>query len=632
MPQITPYYKSIRDLLQGRSFSIDEYQREYKWDEKNIVELVSDLLEKFKSCYQPGHAPSQVSNYEGYFLGSIIVTNRGGVSFLIDGQQRVTSLTLLLIHLYRESRRLNNELGDMLKPLIFSDNYGRQVFNLDITERLPVIDALYSGVDFNPEGLDESMQTMYKRYADIERQEIAGELDEAFPHFIYWLLNKVGLIEISTDNDNYAYSIFETMNDRGKPLSPVDMLKAYLLAPIEDSDSRRAANQVWKNEILSIISWGGDYDPKRDFSFIQAWLRSQYAQSIRPRAAGATDQDWELIGSVFHRWARDNCQRLGWGTEQTNLQLINRNLTFYSRAYRLILDAGKVYTPGLKSVFYLANVEFTWAPTVLLAALTTEDSDEVVKQKIETVATYLDIWLFRRIANYVRMGYNAANYPMFQLIQDIRGKNLAELRTILSNKLSNDEFGFDGHEGRGTQGISDFKLNQYSRRYIYHMLARMTSFVEFNSGRPDLFDRYVDRQEKNSMDIEHIWADDYNPYRVEFQSPEEFQEARNNLAGLLLLPADVNRSYQDRPFSEKAPYYAQQNLLAASLTPEAYRHQPQFLVFIERSHLPFESYTIFGRAEQLRRKNLTAELVNMIWSDRRLSLDTDINLGSLSSI
>jgi uncharacterized protein with ParB-like and HNH nuclease domain len=616
---ITPYYKSIRDLLQGRSFSIDEYQREYKWEEKNIVELVSDLIEKFNSCYQPGHSTQLVSTYEGYFLGSIIVSSRGGISYLIDGQQRITSLTLLLIYLYRESRRMHNGLESMLEPLIFSDSYGRQVFNLDIAERLPVIDALFNGIDFNPEGLDESMQTMYKRYADIERQEVVAELGDSLPHFIYWLLNKVGLIEISTDSDNDAYSIFETMNDRGKPLSPVDMLKAYLLAPITDSDNRRAANQTWKNEILNIISCNSDYDPKRDFAFIQSWLRSQYSETIRVRAAGAIDMDWELIGSVFHRWARDNSQRLQWGTEHANLQLINQNLTFFSRAYRLILDAGKTYTPRLKSVFYLANIEFTWAPTVLLAPLTIEDSEEVVIQKIELVATYIDIWLFRRIVNYVRMGYNAANYPMFQLIQDIRGKNLTELQQILSDRLRNDEFDFDGHDARGTRGINGFRLNQFSRRYIYHMLARITSYVEVNSGRPDLFDTYVDRQERNSMDIEHIWADNYLTHGAEFQNSEEFQEFRNNIAGLLLLPADVNRSYQDRPFQEKSPYYAQQNLLAASLTPEAYHHQPQFLGFIERTHLPFEAYETFGRAEQMQRRVLIAQLVNKIWSPDRLT-------------
>ena len=71
------------------------------------------------------------------------------------------------------------------------------------------------------------------------------------PHFTYWLLTRVGLIEISTDNDSYAYAIFETMNDRGKPLSPVDMLKAYLLAPSRRGAGRATqVNQIWKQQVL----------------------------------------------------------------------------------------------------------------------------------------------------------------------------------------------------------------------------------------------------------------------------------------------------------------------------------------------------------------------------------------------
>ena len=98
---------------------------------------------------------------------------------------------------------------------------------------------------------------MYARYGDIEQNDLIADLGDALPHFIYWLMTKVGLIEIATDNDNYAYAIFETMNDRGKPLSPVDMLKAYLLAPVEDAEQRRKANQIWKQQVLDLISWGG---------------------------------------------------------------------------------------------------------------------------------------------------------------------------------------------------------------------------------------------------------------------------------------------------------------------------------------------------------------------------------------
>ena len=103
------------------------------------------------------------------------------------------------------------------------------------------------------------------------------------------------------------------MNDRGKPLSPVDMLKAYLLAPIADGNQRRDANQLWNQQVLNLISGSGEHEPERDANCIKAWLRAQYAETIRERKAGATDKDWELIGSTFHRWARENRVRLRLG-------------------------------------------------------------------------------------------------------------------------------------------------------------------------------------------------------------------------------------------------------------------------------------------------------------------------------
>ena len=220
MSTITPHYRSVQQLLQSQSFSIDEYQREYKWERENIDELLSDLQGKFNSAYKPGDDTKKVSSYGEYFLGSIIVSKRNGKSYLIDGQQRVTSLTLLLICLYRIAKEKNLPVIQTIAPLIFSDNLGEPKFNLDIPERLPVIDALFKGEPFNPDGKDESIQSMYARFRDIEENDLIEDIGEALPHFIYWLMTRVGLIEIATDNDNYAYSIFETMNDRGKPLSP----------------------------------------------------------------------------------------------------------------------------------------------------------------------------------------------------------------------------------------------------------------------------------------------------------------------------------------------------------------------------------------------------------------------------
>lgn len=618
MSTITPHYRTVQQLLQSQSFSIDEYQREYKWDKDNIDELLSDLQGKFSSAYKPGDDTKKVSAYGEYFLGSIIVSKRNGKNYLIDGQQRVTSLTLLLICLYRAAKDKNLQVIQTIAPLIFSDNLGEPKFNLDIPERLPVIKALFDGEDFNPDGRDESIQTMYARYGDIEENDLIVDLGETLPHFIYWLMTRVGLIEIATDNDNYAYAIFETMNDRGKPLSPVDMLKAYLLAPIENAQLRLKANQEWKKQVLDLISWGGDHEAERDANCIKAWLRAQHAESIRERKAGATDKDWELIGSVFHRWARDNSPRLKLGTESQNLNVICVSFPFFAKAYRLILDASRTYTRGLEAIYYNAHNDFTWQNTVLLAALLETDDNDTVRRKLAVTATYLDIWLMRRVVNYIRVGYSSTSYAMWLLCREIRRKTLPELVEVLTAKLANDDVTFKGSPAKGRGGVNDLGLNQFSRRYIFHLLARLTAATEGGSGRTDSFDKYVDRAARNPFDIEHIWADDYAAVSGIFPTNQEFQESRNLVGSLLLLPADVNRSLQAKTFAEKQPHYAKQNFYAASLDSTAYQHQPQFEKFRQTHNLPFRPFTSFGKVEQQERQNLVAKLVDVVWSPERL--------------
>jgi uncharacterized protein with ParB-like and HNH nuclease domain len=82
MNTIVPTYRNVQQLLKDAAFSIDEYQREYKWDKRNIDELLDDLCAKFTSCYHDGDATVKVSGYDDYFLGSITVSKRNGRSYL----------------------------------------------------------------------------------------------------------------------------------------------------------------------------------------------------------------------------------------------------------------------------------------------------------------------------------------------------------------------------------------------------------------------------------------------------------------------------------------------------------------------------------------------------------------------
>jgi len=104
----------------------------------------------------------------------------------------------------------------------------------------------------------------------------------------------------------------------------------------------------------------------------------------------------------------------------------------------------------------------------------------------------------------------------------------------------------------------------------------MTDFVEVNSGMASRFEEYVGGG-KVTYEVEHIWADHYDRHTDEFQHPADFAEHRNRIGDLLLLPKSFNASYGGKPYSDKLDHYFSQNLLAKSLHPNCYQHNPGFL-------------------------------------------------------
>ncbi len=114
MKEIRGDAKTIRELLSGNKYAIDYYQREYKWQTKQLQELLQDLVGKFFNDFEPSHERQAVENYGHYFLGSIIISQKESKKFIIDGQQRLTTLSLLLIFLHnlQKTRLEQGKLND----------------------------------------------------------------------------------------------------------------------------------------------------------------------------------------------------------------------------------------------------------------------------------------------------------------------------------------------------------------------------------------------------------------------------------------------------------------------------------------------------------------------------------------
>lgn len=607
MKEIQGDAKNIRSLLGGSKFAIDYYQREYRWETKQIVELLNDFCDKFLESHEENNDRSAVVDYGRYFLGSIIVSDKDGKKFIIDGQQRLTSLTLLLIHIYRLLD--DDEQKKEIANLIFSYKVGKRSFNLDVEERTACMDALFSGQedDFDNSSQLESVSNIINRYQDIAECFPDDLADEALPYFADWLIENVYLVEITAYSDADAYTIFETMNDRGLSLTPTDMLKGYLLANITDTDHRNSASRVWRERISALQNIGKE----EDADAIKGWLRSQHAESIRERKRAAKPRDFDLIGTEFHRWVRDHEKLLGLSPGAELKRFIEKDFAFYTRWYESIRNASQAPTDGLEVIYYNAQNNFTLQYPVLLAPLNQSDSEETILRKLRIVASYLDILIARRIWNFKSTSYSNMQYNMFQLvIRKIRGKSVDELVEILTGYLDAEEENFASNERFYLHGIN---VNQ-----IHRLLARMTDFVETASGRASRYTEYMSGRGKNGYEVEHIWADHHENHTDEFDHPADFSEYRNRIGGLLILPKSFNASYGDKPYAKKRKHYLKQNLLAQSLHEDAYELDPGFRRFRESTGLAFQPHPDFKKADLDMRQNLYLKLAEHIWNPENL--------------
>lgn len=608
MKKIDGRSKTIRELLNGVKYSIDYYQREYKWETENIAELLDDLEAKFCSSYEEGHERSQVQYYPHYFLGSIVISQKNGENFIIDGQQRLTSLSLLLIYL----NNLQKENPDQVdvRNLIFSEKFGKKSFNINVPERTECIERLYHGEKCDATDKTESVRNIINRYSDIEEIFSDSLKKDALPFFIDWLIENVDFVEITAYSDDDAYTIFETMNDRGLNLSQTDMLKGYLLANINSPDDKASANDLWKQRILQLV----EINKNEEVDFFKVWLRAKYADSIRERKKNATNKDFEKIGTEFHKWVREEKKRIGLNRSPNFLQFVEDKFTHFSKYYIHVRKASNTFTPGLEYVYYNARNNFTLQYPLILAPLRTEDNPDIVERKIRLVAGYIDIFIARRVVNSKTLGYSSIVYTMFNLMKEIRDLEVYELAEVLKNKVNEMDEQFDNI-------IDYFNLNQQNRRYVHNILARITHHIEIKSGVESNYEAYISHEIKKPFEIEHILPDKYDRYKDDFEDEDDFNWYRNCMGNLILLPRGFNQSLGDDTYGKKVKAYFGQNLLAKSLNEQCYRKNPSFLSYISESGLQFRSHKDLKQEDIEARLELYKSICEEIWTPSRFDME-----------
>lgn len=602
MKKIEGSPKNLKQLLQNTKYSIHYYQREYMWQRKHIEELIDDLTSEFLDYYVPGDDRKDVQDYGAYFMGSIVLAGRENA--IIDGQQRFSSLTLLLMYLNNRLRSLGQNYS-MIEQMIFSEAYGTKSFNINVEDRADCMNAIFNDQPFDTTNVGESVKNLYGRYTDIIDVFPNDDItDNMLLHFCDWLAEKVFFIEIVATTEQDVHKVFVTMNDRGLSLTSTEMLKGYLLSEIKDDSKREKLNNIWKDKVLSLKK----DDDKGDETFIKAWLRAQYAETIRETKAGAVNQDFDIIGGSFHKWVRDERDKLGLSTTD-DFELFIMKFSKFADVYRKIREAENTFAEETKYIYYNAQVNFTLQPQLLLAPICYEDTWPVIIEKMNLVARFIDLLITARVTNYRSVDYSTIKNYVFNVTKNIRRCSIDVLKARL--KAQSDNFAYDP-----AAALPELRLNSFTKKYIKNMLARITGYIEEQTGVASNYCNYMNTQTKNPFEIEHIITDHYEWFTSEYSDQEEFRRWRNSFGALLLLHKSINASLNDSKYDYKLSKYCSNegNIYTESLGDQAYQNNPKFKKFIADNGLGFKPYAQFGKAEITERIQLLVQLVNLVWN------------------
>lgn len=262
--QFSAYPRNIRDILSlPRQHVIPRYQREYSWEkDEQVSEFWEDLLKQINF----NEAPITVKDY---FIGSLVLIgddSKDTTFFVIDGQQRITTITILLSVLCEIGKELYQQIhiadykafSDLCYSFIEGTNNETfsKFFKLDNETPKPFFQKKILFIDkykeMKPETIEERrLNEAYDFFYEKIQQKLSTDafknIQLEFLRSIFNQVMRFQTVYITVDNRENAQTIFETLNTKGKDLEPIDLIKNKIFEILSDEHPSDLAKEYWDN-------------------------------------------------------------------------------------------------------------------------------------------------------------------------------------------------------------------------------------------------------------------------------------------------------------------------------------------------------------------------------------------------
>ena len=523
MSKLNVDQKTIMLLFSDKKsdFLIPDYQRPYAWDENQCQTLWDDI---FTFAF-PDNNYQKFEKNEEYFLGSIVTfENENNKKEVIDGQQRLTTLMLLLRAFYAKFNNMQDDNSKSTRDRIAqclwkTDEFGKADLNvLKIDSEVATDNDKDEFLDILKTGIvSKEQKSNYAKNYTFFQQKIDIFLSEYPSYFAYLparILGNCILLPIEAESQDTALRIFTTLNNRGLPLSDADIFKAQFYKLCNTKSEKDDFIEKWKE--LEEKS-GKIFRPLNGIPMDELFTRYMYF--IRSKQ-GIKSSTTEALRKFYEK---DKYSILKQDETLPNLKIL---VDFWNDVYTQ--NAERFSNKILRKLFvlhYAPNGMWTYFLSVYFLH-NKDENHQLDELQLDEFLTKIIafVWAY----SFTNPGVNALRTPVY-----------AEMINVVTNK----EINFEEHkfeENNLKTAINNFEFK--NGRPITRSMLTWWAFINENQTTPTL---------NTNFDIEHIFA------RKRQENDKTLTNTKNleALGNKVLLEDKINIRASEYRFIDKVKYY-----------------------------------------------------------------------------
>tara|TARA_R110002111_G_scaffold260867_1_gene332920 strand:- start:31666 stop:33540 length:1875 start_codon:yes stop_codon:yes gene_type:complete len=612
--EIQPDKQNLDQTFSTTVYFIDFYQRDYKWTEEPVRRLLDDVFYQFEETYQKlsDLDPKREhidSKYPWYYLNTYVTNTVGGRVFVVDGQQRLTTLTLIMLKLLSKAKEFQSKTAPWLERKIAGYSGTEHEFWMNHVQHIHVLDGLMNGVASSEIETSTGITAvnMVRNY-----ELISSELDSRLTTlhkldtFTHYFLYRLVLINLSVDT-THVPMVFEVINDRGVRLKPYEILKGKLLGQIDKIELESGNfNELWESSVNQVNAFRDDEID----SFFRYWLKAKFADTRKAGQRFDGEYHREMFKSDLNRLLK-----LDHNTPEVK-SFLKKSFKYYTKLYVKIWNATKDQSEQCPSVFFNSLNELDTQFMLILSACKVNDPEE--SEKIRIVSSELDR-LFSMLQLQGAYDSNEFATKLFEISSETREQPVAEIPAIFEKHLI-----AEIQKKRGTEVTQAFNyqlfrpmsVDRLNTRFIRYIFARIEDLLANGMKQQmkhELRHLVTSRGAKTGFHVEHILSRNDENLSLFEGDAERFDQERNRLGGILLLKGKDNISSGNELFLEKLKSYSSTLLWNETLREDCYKSNLDFKTFCKTKQLNFRALTRFGPEELEERQKLLFDLCCLIW-------------------